>query len=613
MFMTRRAVLGASAAGAVLLAASCKAPQNGDLHAILDQAVIDFMRESPEFATSLAISEEQAGGRYVDRLSDVSRESTARQRAKTQEVIGQLGTVNRDNLNAQDQVTLDVVRTALQNSVDAGAFLTGGGAQSPYTVTQLTGAYTNLPDFLVQQHPVRTRDEADAYLARLAAFSGMLDQETARIGQDEADGVIQPVFTIDGAVTQLRGFAGAAPAQSRLVTAFQQKLAGLADIPDADKTAMVQRAETTLRDQVIPAYTRQAERLQQLRANATADAGVWRLPRGEELYATALRAWTTTTMAPQEIHDMGVELVRSLNAEMETIFRANGMTTGTLAERFTALGRRPDQMWRDTDADRARLLADLNAQMAAITARMPEVCGRLTQQPLEIRRVPAEIEAGSPGGYYQSAALDGSRPGAYYINLRRPSEEWPKYKLPTLTYHEGTPGHHWQIAIQQESGELPFIRSALLGFSAFSEGWGLYAEQLADEMGMYQTNWAGRLGYLQSATFRASRLVCDTGIHALRWTREQAIQSMVEATGNPVSSTTTEIERYCVWPGQACSYMVGRQAINRMRDSARQTLGANFDIRGFHDTLLTNGAVPLTVAEQLVQTWAAGVSGPAAQ
>jgi uncharacterized protein (DUF885 family) len=431
------------------------------------------------------------------------------------------------------------------------------------------------------------------------------------VGQDEADGVVPPAFVIDRTLEQLGDFTEIAPAHNRLVTAFREKLVAVSEISDADKATMVQRAETILRDEVMPSYGRQSERMTALRANAPTTSGVGALPRGEELYAAALRSWTTTNMAPQEIHDMGVELLRDLNSQMDAIFRENGMTSGTLAERFTALGARPGQFYPSTDAGRTQLLASLNDQMRAITARMPEVCGRLTQQPLEIRGVPAEIQAGAPGGYYQSAALDGSRPAAYYINLRDPRTEWPKYKLPTLTYHEGTPGHHWQIAIQQESGELPFIRSALLGFSAFSEGWGLYAEQLADEMGMYQTDWAGRLGYLQSAAFRASRLVCDTGLHALGWSRDQAIQSMVDATGNPVSSTTTEIERYCVWPGQACSYMVGRQAINRMRDNARATLGANFDIRGFHDTLLTNGSVPLTVAEQLVQTWAAGVSGPA--
>jgi uncharacterized protein (DUF885 family) len=338
---------------------------------------------------------------------------------------------------------------------------------------------------------------------------------------------------------------------------------------------------------------------------------VWKLPEGEALYTQALKAYTTTSMAPDEIHQMGLDLISQFTSEMDTILRAQGMTRGSVAERIQALGRRPDQIYPSTDAGRTRLLADLNAQNAAIRARMPEVCGVQAQAPLEIKRVPEYTQAGAPGGYYQGAALDGSRPGAYYINLRDPATEWPKFTLPTLTYHEGVPGHHWQIAIQQESGSIPFIRSALLGFSAYAEGWGLYAEQLADEMGMYANDPFGKIGYLQSATFRASRLVCDTGLHSKRWTREQAIQSMVAATGDQVSNVTTEIERYCVWPGQACSYMVGRQAINRMRESARTTLGQNFDLKGFHDTVLTNGSTPLSVTESLVSQWVATVSGPA--
>ena len=254
--------------------------------------------------------------------------------------------------------------------------------------------------------------------------------------------------------------------------------------------------------------------------------------------------------------------------------------------------------------DEEGILADLNAQTRHIESLMPRAFNTLARAQLEIRRVPVTTEAGAPGGYYQRAALDGSRPGAYYINLRN-TAEWPKFTLPTLNYHEGVPGHHWQIAIAQEAQGLPFIRSALLGFNAYQEGWGLYAEQLADEMGMYENDWAGRLGYLQSAAFRASRLVCDTGIHAKRWTREQAIRSMMDATGNSESAVTTEIERYCVWPGQACGYMVGRQAINRMRDSARRTLGDRFDLKSFHDTMLANGAVPLSVLERIMDDWVA--------
>lgn len=610
MEFSRRSLLGASAAGAVLAACS-RSASTGDLNGILDRLSTDLLRELPEASTSLSISEEQAGGRYIDRLSDSSRAGAERLLQISQNAVTQLQALNRDSLSSQDAVTYDVVLTALQDGIASAHYKTGGGAQAPYTVTQLTGAYTGIPDFLASQHPVTNRDQADAYLARLTAYGRVLDQESERIGLDAGEGVIAPDFSLDGALAQLRSFRNKAPAETVLVTSLRERLAQVTDISDADKTALVTQAETIVRDTVLPAYQRQIDAIAAVRPRATHDAGVWKLPDGEALYATALRAYTTTSMSPDEIHEMGLDLISQLTSEMDTILRAQGMTRGSVAERIQALGRRPDQIYPSTDAGRERLLADLNAQVAAIKARMPEVCGVQAQAPLEIKRVPEYTQAGAPGGYYQGAALDGSRPGAYYINLRDPATEWPKFTLPTLTYHEGIPGHHWQIAIQQESGSIPFIRSALLGFSAYAEGWGLYAEQLADEMGMYANDPFGRIGYLQSATFRASRLVCDTGLHSKRWTREQAIDSMVAATGDQRSNVTTEIERYCVWPGQACSYMVGRQAINRMRDSARQALGQNFDLKPFHDTVLTNGSTPLSVTEQLVTQWVATVSGPA--
>lgn len=611
MYISRRTLLGATTAS-VVLAACTRTTPGGELSAILDRLCVDFLRESPEYATSLAVSEEQAGGRYIDRLSDASKEGLLRQRQIGEHALTELRALDRAGLEGQDGVTYDVVVTAVENNVEAAGFEFGGGATAPYVVTQLTGAYTYIPDFLASQHPVTNREQADAYLARLSAYARVLDQESTRIAEDAAAGVIPPDFCLergdkDGAINLLRSFTAIAPAQSVLVTSLQSRLADVAEIADADKTAMTQRAETILRDEVLPAYGRQIDALNAIKARARHDAGAWTLPRGEELYASALKNQTTTNMTPDEIHQMGTELVTSLNAEMDTILRAQGMTRGTVADRIRALSVRPDQIYPSTDAGRERLLADLNAQVQAIRARMGEVCGTLARAELEIKRVPEYTEAGAPGGYYQSAALDGSRPGAYYINLRDPASEWPKFTLPTLTYHEGIPGHHWQISIQQEAGALPFIRSALLGFNAYAEGWGLYAEQLADEMGMYANDAFGKVGYLQSAAFRASRLVVDTGIHAKRWTREQAIASMVAATGDQESNIVTEIERYCVWPGQACGYMVGRQALNRMRTAAQTTLGDRFDLKGFHDAVLTNGSTPLTVTESLVQQWVASL------
>ncbi|MBL8535816.1 MAG: DUF885 family protein [Hyphomonadaceae bacterium] len=607
MLPSRRSLL-AGAAGAALTSACASTVEPptdaaARMNAILDRRVAESLRRSPERCTSLGLTEERAGYRFIDKMSDASKQAARESRAELRAALADLRAVDRDALSARDRVTYDVVTTAWENGLATSAFDIGGGAGSPYVVTQLTGAYTNGPDFLDAQHPLRTRDEADAYLARLGEYARQLDQETAIIGEDAAAGVIAPDFAIDRALVQLNAFTSRSPRDTVLVQTLVRRLPSVADLSEADRNSLIARAESAVRDAVMPAYQRQIDALRAVRPRAVHDAGVWRLPRGADMYAAALRSRTTTTLSPDEIHDMGVALIAEFNAEMDTILRAEGMTRGTVAQRVQELSRRADQLYPNTDAGREQILADLNAQTRAIEALMPQAFNTLARARLEIRRVPPYTEAGAPGGYYQRAALDGSRPGAYYINLRD-TGEWPRFTLPTLNYHEGVPGHHWQISIQQESGAIPFIRSAMLGFSAFSEGWGLYAEQLADELGVYANNRLGRLGYLQSATFRASRLVVDTGMHHKRWSREQAIQSMMQATGDLESSVTTEIERYCVWPGQACSYMVGRQAINRIRDNARQRLGARFDLKAFHDTMLANGAVPLTVLEQIMTDWA---------
>lgn len=609
MLTNRRALLGAGAAGAAILVTGCQwsGDQGEQLANILDRASTEILRESPQRCTSLAVSEEQAGGRYIDRLGDASKEGFRRYRAILERALSDLNAINAERLSDSDAVTLDVVKTSFENSVSNMRFEIGGGAGAPYAVTQLTGSYTNFPDFMASQHPLRSRDEADAYLARLSAYPGVLDQETAIIAEDAAAGVIAPDFAIDKALNQLNTFASTPSAQTVLVTSLAQRLTEVAEIPEADRASFASRADAIVRDEIFPAYRRQIEALQRVRPQAVHDAGVWRLAQGAEMYQTSLRQRTTTTLTPDEIHQMGVELISQFHAEMDAILRQQGMTEGGVAQRIQALSRRPDQLYPNTDEGRAQILADLNAQTAAITAMMPRAFNQLARAQLEIRRVPPYTEEGAPGGYYQRAALDGSRPGAYYINLRN-TREWPRFTLPTLNYHEGVPGHHWQISLQQESGSIPFIRSALLGFSAFSEGWGLYAEQLADELGAYADNPLGRLGYLQSATFRASRLVVDTGMHHKRWSREQAIQSMMEATGDQESSVATEIERYAVWPGQACSYMVGRQEINRLRSRAQQALGERFDLKAFHDTMLANGAVPLSVLDRIMEQWAESIA-----
>ena len=263
----------------------------------------------------------------------------------------------------------------------------------------------------------------------------------------------------------------------------------------------------------------------------------------------------------------------------------------------------PGQIYPNTDEGKIALVADLNINMAAMQAMLPSAFGRLPKATVEMKRVPPETEAGASQGYYSPPSLDGSRNGIYWINLTD-TANWPKSSLPSLTYHEATPGHHLQIALQQESAAAPKLMN-LMFFSSYAEGWGLYAEQLADEMGAYENDPLGRVGYLQSLLFRAVRLVVDTGIHSKGWSREQAIRYMIDNTGRAEGAATSEIERYCAWPGQACAYKVGHNEWVRLREKARTTLGDRFDIKGFHDTALAGGGVPLTVLERIVDNWVA--------
>jgi uncharacterized protein (DUF885 family) len=577
-------------------------PQN--LEATLDAIATSALKEAPEYATTLAVPQQIAGGKYADRLSDSSREGLARQTKAAQDGRAALNRIDREALPAGEQVTYDVVATSLDDMIEGSKFgygTYGFTPPRPYVVSQIDGAYVEIPDFLDSQHQVKNEQDAQDFLARVKAFATVLDQETARIRADAEKGIVPPDFVIDGAVKQLQAFAALAPTDTVLVQSLQRKVAD-AKLDAARQKELVANTAAAVKDEVLPAYKRQIDGFKAIRPKATHDAGVWRLPNGPQLYAVALRSWNTTTLTPDEIHDMGLKLIERLDKEMDSILDAQGLTQGTVAQRVQRLAADPKQVYPNTDAGRAELLKELNQQIADLQPMLEKNFGQLAQAKLDIRRVPPYIEAGAPGGYYQSPALDGSRPGAYYINLRD-TAEWPKFTLPTLTYHEGNPGHHWQTAIAQESKGLHLLRSALLDFSGYSEGWGLYAEQLADEMGAYEKDPLGRLGYLQSMAFRAARLVVDTGLHHKKWTREQAIKYMVGVTGDQESSITTEVERYAVWPGQATAYMVGREEINRLREDARAKLGDRFDIKAFHDVVLTNGAMPLSVMERVVNDW----------
>jgi len=339
-----------------------------------------------------------------------------------------------------------------------------------------------------------------------------------------------------------------------------------------------------------------------MRPQASHDAGIWRIPDGDRIYAAALQSSTTTNLSADEIHALGVSEVERIEQEMMAILDAQGIHGTTLAERIEKLNVDPAQNFPNTDAGRAEMLAYLHQINGRIMAAAPKFFLTIPPQPLEIVRVPEYSQDSSPGGYYNPPALDGSRPGRFYINQKNTADN-PKWTLPTLMIHEGAPGHHFQLSAQQMIKGVPMLRK-VLPFSAYAEGWALYAERVAKiDMGFYDQDPLGDLGRLQAEMFRAVRLVVDTGMHARHWSREQSIEYMVAKTGMTEAEVTREIERYVVWPGQATSYKVGQLAMLRMRDGAQKALGPRFDLRGFHEVILMNGSMPLAVLEDVVQGW----------
>jgi uncharacterized protein (DUF885 family) len=353
-------------------------------------------------------------------------------------------------------------------------------------------------------------------------------------------------------------------------------------------------------DKIAPALDRQIAELEVHRKRATSDAGVWKLPRGDEYYAWTLRAGTTTQMTPEQIHAMGQEELRALQSEMDGILKKQGLTQGTVGERMTALGKDQRYHFADSDAGRAKVMEYLNGRISDIRKRLPRAFATLVAGNMEIKRMAPEVEPGAPGAYGGPGTIDGKVPGKFWINLGT-MENWTTYNLATLAYHESIPGHVWQ---GEYTFKLPLMRS-LLSFNAYTEGWALYAEQMAAELGVYDNDPVGRLGYLQSIAFRACRLVVDTGLHVKRWPRQQAIQWFATTNGSSLGEVTSEVDRYCAWPGQACGYKVGHSEINRLRTKAQKELGAKFDLRKFNDTLVTGGGMPMVVLARNIDAFIA--------
>ncbi|MGD9597982.1 MAG: DUF885 family protein [Steroidobacteraceae bacterium] len=577
------------------------AASSADVEALLARVADALLAEYPENATALGI-DTGARAALKAKLTDRSAAGQAWIARQVAGRLAQLRAVDTASLDDATRIDLDVVRTVHETAVEGFAFPYGDVAvlnqswswrNAPYVVAQNTGAFLEIPSLLEESHTVSTREDAEAYLARLAAYAGQIDGETGRLHAAAGQGVIAPDFLLDKTIAQIRLAQGGAAADWPIVASFAKKTQNLPG------TFAAQAAQIAA-GKIGPALARQTAELEAHRARASSDAGVWKLPQGEAYYAWALRAATTTRMTPQEIHERGRQELAELQAQMDTILKGEGYRTGTVGERMTAIGKDPRYQFPNDAAGRAEIMALIASRIADIRTRLPRAFTTLMPGNVEVKRMAPEVEIGAPGAYGGPGSIDGKVPGKFWVNLRT-TDLWRKYSLPTLIYHESLPGHVWQ---GEYTFKLPLVRS-LLAFNAYSEGWALYAEQLADELGVYEGDPVGRLGYLQSIAFRACRLVVDTGLHAKRWSRAQAIEWFASTNGSGLEEVTSEVDRYCAWPGQACGYKVGHSEINRLRAKAQAALGAAYDLRQFDDAVVKGGGVPMVVLARVIDAYVA--------
>ena len=597
--MDRRNFLAAGGATAIglplFVSSQVAAAQAGSgdaaLNAVFDRIFDRLVTSSPGFATSLGL--DKGDKAHLRRTFDPEPypQARAEEVARLREAQRMIEAIPPASLSPAAAVNREIVLYDIQSQLMPPTRFDLDSVQGPYLITQQDGAYFNSPDFRDSAHPVETAADADAYLSRLAEFPRILDFETDEQKRQAARGYLAPAWSLEMALGQIAKLREQPAETSGMVESLTRRTAEK-KIPGDWAT----RATRIVASEVYPALDRQVTALKALLPTTAPGDGATRLPNHEALYGAALAQATTTNMTPDEVHKLGLAQVAEYTALLDPLLRQAGYTKGTVGERLIALGSSPDQVFPNTNEGRAALLASLNTAYRAMHAKLGQAFATIPTQPLEIRRVPPEIQDGASNGYYNPASLDGTRPAIYWINLKNTADR-PKYGLNSLTYHEGVPGHHLQISLTQESKDIPMLRKISF-YNAYIEGWALYSEQLADEMGGYQG--IEQAGYLQSFLFRSARLVVDTGLNSKGWSRSQATDYMVQTTGITRTRLEREVNRYCVSIGQACSYKIGHLAWTRARAEAEKALGPKFDIRQFHE-VLKEGAMPLSILHERVR------------
>jgi uncharacterized protein (DUF885 family) len=563
----------------------------------INKVSLQMLLDSPELMTSLGIVDNSVLDFHsdkLDRYDKASDEAMLELLHKSREGLNAYGP---EGLDGQELLSWKIVAWFFDDLIRQSEFDYGS-----YRVNQISGVMVNMPQFLTDRHQIVDQRSAQRYLSRLTEFARVIEEVRIRVLDDRDNGTVPPDFIIRGALNGMRQFVDGGASANPLVTTLRDRLEKVASINEKRVLKITQQASDLVHIKILPQYAEMIAVFEELLEESDHSAGIWRLPQGDKIYEAALRSNNSTTLSADEIHQLGLQEVARIEIEMDKIVADQGLSKGPLVDRIRHLMTLPEHNWPNTDEGREQQIGYLNQVNDEIMSMVEDYFITIPPQPLEILRVPEYAQDSAPAGYYQPPALDGSTAGRFYIN-QKDTRDNPRWTLPTLMYHEGAPGHHFQLSAAQLIENVPFLRK-VSPFTAYAEGWALYAEQIAKtDMGMYDNDPLGDLGRLQAEMFRAVRLVVDTGMHAKRWSREKAIDYMLSKTGMTEAEVTREIERYVVWPGQATAYKVGQLYILRLRAMAEQQLGEKFELREFHEMILLNGAMPLEILEESVIGW----------
>jgi uncharacterized protein (DUF885 family) len=555
-----------------------------------------FALRHPLVLTQMGMFENTPLRWYADELDDMSPAAEQREAKFLDDNLAMLKSYDRSKMSKPAALSAEVLEWFLDDQQRANSQF----MYYDYPVNQLFGVQNQLPTFMVSTQPLKKERDARAYVGRVSKIGRAIDESIEGLTVREEKGVIPPRFVLERVIKEMNGFVSPPADSNVLVQHFRTNLDSIQGLEKKRGEALLAELSAAVDGKVYPAYRRMIAKCEALAAKTTDDDGVWKLPNGDAYYDQMLRHHTTSDLPADSIHALGLHEVARIQADMKALLQQKGIHSSSFAADVHRLKDDPRFSYGEGEEGRARILARYQEVLDEASVRCDSLFGVRPKAKLEVKRVPEFKEATTPGAYYGGPSLDGVRPGVFYVNLRDPKETY-RPDTRTLAYHEGVPGHHFQISVQTELKGVPFFRR-VIPFTAYAEGWALYAERLALEEGFHQ-DAEDSLGAMGAELFRAVRLVVDTGIHRKRWTRQQAIDYMTANTGMDTSEVVTEIERYIVSPGQACAYKVGQLEILALRDRAKERLGARFDLRKFHDTVLTCGSVPLTVLEEVVNAW----------